>query len=90
MSGLQGPDYPKNIEAIYTAHDATAISYGGGDQTLSPACRAVYVSTSGHLAVRLVGATADVTFSNLPVGFHPIAVSIIRQSGSTAAGLALY
>jgi hypothetical protein len=73
-----------------SARDATAISVGGGDQTLSVAARGVYIGTAGNLVVRLVDATADTTFSNLSAGsYYPFAIAIVRQTGTTAAGVLL-
>lgn len=69
-------------------YDAYAIDYSGGNQTLTGRVRGVYVGTSGHLKVDMAGGTA-VTFSNLPVGFHPMNITKIYQTGSTAAGLVL-
>ncbi len=64
--------------------DAEAVSVGGGDQTLSPPCRAVYVGGDSNRACRLVGSTADVTFIGLKAGnVYPFAISIIRQSSTT-------
>jgi hypothetical protein len=69
---------------------AIAISYGGGDQIVTVAARAIYVSTAGNLAVDMVNGDT-VTFTGLLVGMvYPIAVSKIYQAGSTAAGLILY
>ncbi len=68
--------------------DAEAISYGGGNQTVNPCSRGIYVSSTGHLQV-VMASGATVTFSNLPVGFVRIRVTQILQSGSTAAGLIL-
>ncbi len=68
---------------------AVVIDYASGDQSLSVYGRGVYVATTGHLKVDLVRDGAGVTFSNLPVGFHRIAVKKIYQTGSTAAGLVL-
>jgi hypothetical protein len=68
---------------------AVAISYGGGDQTFDYPIRGVYVGTTGHLKVDMASGET-VTFSNLPVGFAWIAIRKVYQTGSTAAGLALY
>jgi hypothetical protein len=68
---------------------AVAISYGGGDQTLTGVPRAVYIGTTGHLKVDMANGTT-VTFSNMPVGMFAIAITKIYQTGSTAAGLVLY
>ena len=74
-----------------SAVDAVAISIGGGDQTLAIAARGVFVGGSGNLVCRLVGATADITFTGLSAGqFYPFAISIIRQTGTTITnGVAL-
>lgn len=80
---------------------AIAISYGGGDHTVSTdsgvanlsisSCRALYISTAGNLAVRLAGMTSDVTLTNLAAGtVYPFCVSIVRQTSSTAAGFFLF
>lgn len=70
---------------------AVAISYGGGDQTLSLPGKGLYISTAGNLAVRLRGGAADTTLTGLLVGtVYYFEVVAIRQTGSTAAGLVLY
>ena len=72
------------------AQGAVAISYGGGNQTLSTESRGVYISSQGHLKVDMADGTTAVTFSNLAAGvIYPIAITKIYQSGSTAAGLVL-
>lgn len=74
-----------------SARDHDIINYGGGDQKLANGSRGLYIGTAGNLALRLVDSTADQTYSNLPAGFIlPVCVAIIRQTGSTAAGLILY
>lgn len=70
---------------------AVAISYGGGDQTLSVPGKGLYISTAGNLAVRLRSGATDTTLTGLLVGtVYNFEVVAIRQSGSTAAGLVLY
>jgi len=72
------------------AIDGEAISYGGGDQTLTRASRAIYIGTAGHLVVVMRGGTS-LTFSNLAAGtIYPISCTQITASGSTAAGVVLY
>lgn len=74
-----------------SARAQTAISYSGGDQILNYAARGVYISTGGTLVCRLVDDTADATFSGLTAGsWYPLAIAIVRQSGSTVAGNLLY
>ncbi len=72
------------------AGGAVAISYGGGDQTITVPSRAVYVSTAGDLKVDMLDGTT-VTFTGLLVGMiYPIRFTKIYQTGSTATGLVLY
>lgn len=79
------------IHDLTSARRAVAIDYSGGDQTLSPPCRALLIETAGNLAVRMAGATEDVTLTNLSAGqVYPLAIAIIRETDSTAAGKALY
>jgi hypothetical protein len=71
------------------ATGAVAISYGGGNQSLSTWGRGVYISTAGNLAVVMIDGTA-VTFTGLLAGtIYPIAIKQVTQAGSTAAGLVL-
>lgn len=73
------------------ARDATAISYGGGDQILTKASRAIYISTAGNLAVRFADSAGDVTLTGLLAGqVYSFALAIIRQTSSTAAGVVLF
>jgi hypothetical protein len=65
--------------------DAEAISYGGGDQTISPCSRAVLITTAGTtLKVDMISGSA-VTLT-LPAGVTRICISKIYQTGSNAAG----
>lgn len=70
---------------------AVAISYGGGDQTITGFARGIYVDTAGSLKVDMADGTT-VTFSNLAAGtIYPISITKIYQSGSSGvAGLILY
>lgn len=62
------------------------ISYGGGDQSLSPPSRAIYIGTTGALKVDLIDG-GTVTFANMAAGtVYWVSVTKIYQSGSTAAG----
>lgn len=73
-----------------SARGATAISVGGGDQTLTSPSRGLYISGAGTLAVRFVDDTADVTLTGLAAGvWYPFAIRIVRQAGATATGFLL-
>lgn len=68
---------------------AVAINYGSGNQVLATESRGVYIGTAGHLAV-IMRDGSEVTFSNLAAGqVYWFAIRTIKQSGSTAAGVAL-
>ncbi len=68
---------------------AEAISYGGGDQTVSPCSRALYVATAGDLKVDMLSGDT-VTFASLPAGtILAVCVKKIYQTGSNAAGIIL-
>lgn len=67
-----------------SAYQATAVSVGGGDQTLATAARGIYVGGAGNLVCRLTGDTADVTFTGLLAGnWYPFAIEIVRQTNTT-------
>lgn len=69
---------------------AIAINYSSADHQFANATRWIYIGTTGNLAVRFADDTADVTLSNLPVGLYQFAISIVRKTGSTAAGVAIF
>ncbi len=54
--------------------------------------RGIFVGTGGALTVRLLDASADVVFANIPNGtLLPISVRRVMVTGTTASGLiALY
>lgn len=66
-----------------------AINYAGGDQEFTNTTTWIYISSAGHLVLTMAGG-GNLTFSNLPVGFHRIRATHVIQTGSTAAGLALW
>lgn len=73
------------------ARSGVAVAVGGGDQVLGVCSRYLYVSVTGNIVVRLADDTADVTLSNLPVGVMlPLAIAIVRQTGTTATAVLLF
>lgn len=81
----------KGVAAGDAAIGAIAIDYSGADQEFTRAVRGIYVGTAGNLKVDMADGTSGVTFSNLAAGsIYALKVTKIYQTGSTAAGLALY
>lgn len=77
--------------ASEAARSGTAISVGGGDQVLGVCTRWLYVTTTGTVVVRLADDVADTTFAGLVVGtMLPLAIAIVRQTGTTATGVLLF
>lgn len=77
------------VQRTDPAMGGVAISYGGGDQTLTVPGRALYISGAGNLVVETVGGDS-LTFTGLLAGvIYPVAVRKIIQAGSSAAGLVL-
>ena len=56
------------------------------DTDLPYVTRTIYVGTSGDMEVTTAGGE-DVTLANLPVGWHPIRVSRIHATGTTATDI---
>lgn len=71
------------------ATKATAISVGGGDQTVSPPSNGIHITTAGNLVARFAEDTADVTVACAANTYYPYSVKVIRQTGTTVAGFIL-
>lgn len=83
---------PRKRYANDPATSSIPISYGGGDQAISR-CRAFYIGTAGNLVVQMADdpAGTNTTLSNLLAGnVYWFSVVLIKQTGSTAAGVVLY
>lgn len=75
---------------ISAANDAVAVDVSSSSQVLNGTCRAIYVGTTGNLALVTAKGTT-ITFNNVPVGILPIQATQINNSGTTASDLlALY
>lgn len=62
--------------ASVTPHDSNANEYD-----------AIYVGTTGNIAVQLEGMSSSVVVTNVPVGYHPWRTSLILSTGTTASGI---
>lgn len=68
------------------ASAGAAIDLSATDVSLTQVSRAVYVGGAGDVKVDMPSATA-VTFKNMQLGWHPIRVSKIYKTGTTATDL---
>lgn len=83
-------NHPRPKQQNDPAVGAVAISYGGGDQSVTVNARGIHIDTAGALKVDLVDGST-VTFATMNAGsFYPYRVTKIYQTGSTAAGFILY
>lgn len=73
-----------------SADKAVLIDVSAADQTLAAGCWALYVGVAGDIKVDLPNA-AGITVKNAAVGYHPIEVTKVYKTGTTASSvLALY
>lgn len=49
--------------------------------------RALYIGTTGNLAVIPAAGGSAVTFTNVPVGWFPVSVRKVMSTGTTASGI---
>lgn len=63
-----------------------AIAATPSDSTVYAPSSGVFVGTSGNLAVTMTSG-AVITYSNIPVGFHPISVTKVMATNTTASGI---
>ena len=77
-----------SADATVSAHGAVAITKS--DSTIFPVTRAIYIGTTGDVAVRMADGQS-VTFKTVPVGVFPIQVDMVKSTATTAAEMfALY
>ena len=80
----------KGVGPSDPAVGGVAIDYAAADQLFTRPVRALYIATAGTLKVDLVDGST-VTFASMTAGvIYPLRITKIYQTGSTAAGLALY
>lgn len=74
-----------------SAVGGVAVDVSGGNQTLKFNSRAFYVGVTGNLVVTMSDGSGNLTFTNIPVGWHPISATTIIQTGTTVTStLALW
>lgn len=78
----------RSADATVSAHGAFAITKS--DVTVFQICRAIYVGTTGDVAVRMPDGMT-ITFKTVPVGILPVQADMVMSTGTTAAEMiALY
>lgn len=81
--------------AAYRSADSTAPAHGAvsvtpNNSTVIPVTRALYIGTTGALAVRMADGMT-ITFTAVPVGVFPIQVDQVLATGTVASNIiALY
>lgn len=78
----------RDANATVPGHGAVAVT--PSDSTVLPVTRALYVGTTGNVAVMMAD-DMTITFSTVPVGILPIQVQKVLSTGTTASNIiALY
>lgn len=78
----------RTADATAPAHTARAVT--ANDSTVIEVTRALYVGTTGNIAVRMANGDT-VTFTAVPVGILPIQVDQVHSTNTTASNIvALY
>lgn len=73
-----------------TSSAVEAVSITPSDTATFDVTRALYIGTTGDVAVKMKNG-ATITFSSAPVGVLPIRVQQVLSTGTTASGIiALY
>lgn len=87
---MADPRYPEILDGPYSA--AAAITPADGADITPPtaalpaAARALVIGVAGNVAVDLPNGGTNVVIA-LPAGVHPIAVTRVRATGTTATGI---
>lgn len=72
-----------------SARSASAVT--PNDSTDIDATKALYVGTTGNIKVIMADGGSAVTFTNCAVGYHPLRVTRVYSTDTTASGIvALY
>ena len=66
-----------NVVAV-TPHDTNALAF---------TTRAIYVGVAGDVVCRPADSSSDITIKNAPIGWHPIRVTHIRATNTTATNI---
>jgi hypothetical protein len=74
-----------SANATVSAHSALAVT--PSDSTILPTTRALFVGTTGNVAVVMAEDENTVTFSSVPVGIFPIQVIKVMSTNTTASNI---
>ena len=69
---------------IANSYDATAVTKS--DVTVLPTTRALWIGTTGDVAVKMAHGST-VTFASVPVGVLPVQVTQVLSTGTTASNI---
>ena len=80
--------FPAKQKPVHSAWDAVVVT--PHDTNTIGLCRALYIGSTGNIAVRMASGNSA-TFSSVPVGVFPIQVDQVLSTGTTASSImALY
>lgn len=74
----------RDANATVPGHGAVAVT--PSDATVLPVTRALYIGTTGNVAVRMADGMT-ITFTTVPVGILPIQVDMVMSTNTTASNI---
>ena len=75
-----------SANATVAAHSAAAVT--PSDSTILPTTRALYIGTTGNVAVVMADDENTITFSSVPAGFIlPVQVIKVMSTNTTASNI---
>jgi len=78
----------RSADNTVSAHRAVAVTKS--DATIIAPTRALYVGVAGDLVVTMADGETPITFSNAPVGYHPLQVTQVLNATAATNIVALY
>jgi len=67
--------------------EAEVVDISGGDHTFAITCMGLYVGVAGDVKVDFADVGTAIVLTALPVGFHPMNISKVYQTGTAATNM---
>lgn len=84
------PANPARQSSESAAHHMEVVTPHDTNEVSDYYPRGIHVGGAGNITGRLVGDTADITITNVQVGFYPWAFKIIKATGTTATSMVIF